>query len=65
MLKMITKTPVTPSSLFVKEICAKVDYDYLDRGGFGYIFKGELGGTVVALKLLYKTRHNNASHMRF
>jgi len=65
MLKMITKTPVTPSSLFVKEISAKVDYDYLDRGGFGYIFKGELGKTTVALKLLYKTRHNNASHMRF
>ncbi|KAF8328471.1 kinase-like domain-containing protein [Amanita rubescens] len=59
MLKMITKTPLTPSTLFVKGISAKVDYDYLDRGGFGFVFKSELGGTAVALKLLYKTRHNN------
>ena len=62
MLKMITKTPVTPSSLFVKGIDAKVDYDYVGRGGFGFVFKGELKGAAVALKLLYKTRHNDASH---
>ena len=61
MLKMITKTPVTPSSLFVKGIDAKVDYDYVGRGGFGFVFKGELNGAGVALKLLYKTRHNDAS----
>ncbi|KAF8321905.1 kinase-like domain-containing protein [Amanita rubescens] len=59
MLKMITKTPVTPSSLFVKGINAKVDYDYVGRGGFGFIFKGELKGAAVALKLLYKTRHDD------
>ena len=60
MLKMITKTPVTPSSLFVKGIAAKVDYDYVGRGGFGFVFKGELKGAAVALKLLYKTRHHDA-----
>ncbi|KAF8351860.1 kinase-like domain-containing protein [Amanita rubescens] len=59
MLKMIIKTPVIPSSLFVKGINAKVDYDYVGRGGFGFVFKGELGGAAVALKLLYKTRHND------
>jgi len=59
MLKMTTKTPITPSSLFVKGVSAKVDHDYLDRGGFGFVFKGELGGATVALKWLYKTRHDN------
>ena len=62
MLKIITTMPVTPSSLFVKGINSKVDYDYIGRGGFGHVLKGELEGTSVALKLLYKTRHNNASH---
>ncbi|KAF8335275.1 kinase-like domain-containing protein [Amanita rubescens] len=60
---MIIKTPVIPSSLFVKGINAKVDYDYVGRGGFGFVFKGELGGAAVALKLLYKTRHNDATLM--
>ena len=60
-LKMIKKTPVTPSSLFVEGIDAKVDYDFVGRGGFGFVFKGELKGANVALKLLYKTRHNDAS----
>ncbi|KAF8330113.1 kinase-like domain-containing protein [Amanita rubescens] len=59
MLKMVTKTPVTPSSLFVKGIDAKVDYDYIGRGGFGFVFKGELRGAAVALKQLYKTRRHD------
>ena len=63
MLKIITTMPVTPSSLFVKGINSKVDYDYIGRGGFGHVLKGELEGSSVALKLLYKTRHNNASHI--
>ena len=61
MLKMVTRTPVTPSSLFIKGIDAKVDYDYISRGGFGFVFKGELRGAAVALKLLYKTRRHDAS----
>ena len=61
MLKMITKTPVTPSSLFVKGINAKIDHNCIGRGGFGVVFKGQLKGAAVALKLLHKTRHNDAS----
>ena len=65
MLKIITKMPgpVTPSTLFVKGINAKVDYNYVSQGGFGFVFKGELKGASVALKSLYKVRHNNASHV--
>jgi hypothetical protein len=61
MLKLITKMPVMPSSLFVKGLNAKVNYDFIGRGGFGFVFKGELEGTPVALKLIYKTRHDDAS----
>ena len=62
MLKMITTMPVMPSSLFVQGVNARVGLDYIGRGGFGHVLKGELEGTSVALKVLYKTRHNNASH---
>ena len=58
---MIAKMPVMPSSLFVKGINAKVNYDFIGRGGFGFVFKGELEGTPVALKLIYKTRHDDVS----
>ena len=61
MLKTLTKIPVMPSSLFVKGINTKVNYDFIGRGGFGFVFKGELEGKPVALKLIYKTRHDDAS----
>ena len=62
MLKIITKMPVIPSSLFVTGVNSRVDHNYIGRGGFGFVFKGELEGTSVALKSLHKTRHDNASH---
>lgn len=58
MFKVMTKTPVMPRSLFVTEVKVKVDRDYIAGGGFGLVFKGELLGKFVALKVLYKT-HNN------
>ena len=33
--------------------------DYIGRGGYGNVFKGEFQGTVVALKVLYKNDANN------
>ena len=33
--------------------------DYIGRGGYGNVFKGELCGAVVALKVLYKNDANN------
>ena len=58
MLKAITKTPVMPRSLFVTGVKVKVDRDYIASGGFGLVFKGELEGRFVALKVLYKAQNN-------
>jgi hypothetical protein len=65
MLKITKETPIMPSSLFVKGINAKFDHDFICRGGFGFVFRGELEGTPVALKLLYKTRRDDASRPPF
>ncbi|KAF8339321.1 kinase-like domain-containing protein [Amanita rubescens] len=41
-------------SLFLTGVTVQDNFDYNGYGGFGVVIKGELGGTVVALKLLYK-----------
>ena len=61
MLKIIKKTPVLPESLNVTGIRIPAQH-YIGRGGFGQVFKGELRGEVVALKLLYKTDNNFVSY---
>ncbi|KAF8339454.1 hypothetical protein F5887DRAFT_1284425 [Amanita rubescens] len=38
--------------------------DYIGRGGYGNVFKGEFRGTVVALKVLYKNDANNIAFCR-
>ena len=60
MLKVITKMPVLPESLNVTGIRIPAQH-YIGRGGFGQVFKGELRGEVVALKLLYKADNNIVS----
>ncbi|KAF8336178.1 kinase-like domain-containing protein, partial [Amanita rubescens] len=55
MLKIITRIPVIPPSLIVTGVNMPEKRDYIGSGGFGRIFKGELEGAVVALKVLYKS----------
>ncbi len=60
LLKVASTMPVIPRSLFIKGVTMKVGPDYISRGGFGLVVKGELGGALVALKFLYKNvRHNS------
>lgn len=61
MLKMIKMVPVMPSSLFVEGVNANVHCYPIGSGGFGLVFKAELEGNPVALKLLHKPHHNDAS----
>ena len=61
MLKVIKKMPVLPESLNVTEIRIPAQHDYIGHGGFGHVFKGELRGDIVALKLLYKADNNIVS----
>ena len=58
MLKVATRTPAIPWSLIVTGVSIQSDPSLIGSGGFGNVFKGELGGAPVALKVLYKT-HNN------
>lgn len=64
MLKVVTKAPVIPELLVVTGITMPAEHDYIARGGFGHVFKGELRGNNVALKVLYYKADNNVvSHI--
>lgn len=62
MIKVIAKTPVIPTSLIVVGVSMPAERDYIGGGGFGHVYKGELGGTAVALKVLYKANNSVVSH---
>ncbi len=47
-----------PRSLVVTEVKVPAKRDYIGRGGFGSVFKGELHEKIVALKVLYRTGDN-------
>jgi len=57
MLKVASKMHIIPKSLFIKGVTMKANP--IGRGGFGYVFKGELGGALVALKYLHKNAPHN------
>ncbi|KAF8347350.1 kinase-like domain-containing protein [Amanita rubescens] len=54
MLKVVSKTPVIPPSLIVTGIKIPAERDYVGDGCFGQVFKGNLHGAVVALKVLHE-----------
>ncbi len=55
MFKIISTNPVIPPSLIMAEVKVPAKRDYIGHGGFGDVFKGEIRGEIVALKVLYKT----------
>jgi hypothetical protein len=55
MFKVTSKIPVVPPSLILTGVLLPAERDYVGTGGFGRVFKGELRGEVVALKVLYKS----------
>jgi hypothetical protein len=64
MFKIITKTPVIPCSLIVTGVNKPAEQDYIGGGGFGRVYKSELNGEAVALKVLYKSDNNAVSPTR-
>jgi hypothetical protein len=55
MLNIIAKTRAMPRSLFLMGVRVKTVRDY-SSGSFGLVFKGELQGRAVALKVLYEDK---------
>ena len=37
----------------------KTENQQVGRGGFAFVLKGEMKGSLVALKILYKVQHDN------
>lgn len=64
MFKLISKTDVIPSSLFITNV--KTDFSIIGAvgiGGYGRVFRGEHEGRTVALKILDKARKNVGAHL--
>lgn len=61
MFKIITKTSIIPRSLIATGVSKPAEQDYIGGGGFGRVYKSELKGEAVALKVLYKSDDNAVS----
>lgn len=61
MLSIMTRTSVMPKSLFVTEVGLLTNRALIDVGRFGLVFKTELRGNLVALKVLHRTYNNTVS----
>ena len=61
MLNIIAKAPVLPRSLLVMGVGVITDRDLIDVGRFGLVFKAELHGKLVALKVLHRAYNNTVS----
>lgn len=55
----LSRNDVLPRTLFIDNV--KTNHDKIDEGGFGKVFQGEYNGRMVALKTLYKPRHDGVS----
>ncbi len=59
MFTVISKIPVIPLSLIVTGVSSPAVREYLAAGGFGLVFKGEHRGSIVALKVLYRSGNSD------
>ena len=62
--KIISKTTVVPRSFSVQGVEATADRDLVGVGRFGLVFKAELRGNAVALKVLHRAPLNIVSCYR-
>jgi len=58
MFNIISETPVMPRSLTITGVSMPAERNYIGNGGYGRVYKGDLHGAVVALKVLYKSDSN-------
>jgi hypothetical protein len=61
MLNIIAKTPVMPRSLLVMGVWPLMEQNLVHVGRFGLIFKTNLRGKLVAVKVLHRAYNNTAS----
>ncbi|KAF8339465.1 kinase-like domain-containing protein [Amanita rubescens] len=64
MFKIVSETPVMPYSLIVTGVSMPAERDYIGGGGYGRVYKGDLHGAVVALKILYRSDNNTQAFCR-
>lgn len=62
MMKIISTIPVIPPSLIVTRVRIPIERDRIGIGAFGWVFKGELQGSTIALKVLAKPDIEVLSH---
>ena len=59
MFKVFSKIPVVPLSMTVTGVSIPAVREYIGAGAFGLVFKGELRGSAVALKVLYRSGNSD------
>ncbi|KAF8339478.1 kinase-like domain-containing protein, partial [Amanita rubescens] len=58
MTKVVMNARVMPKSLFLTGVTVSIDRENADNGESGPVFKGELRGAPIALRVVHKTRND-------
>jgi hypothetical protein len=57
----LSEKDILPKSLFITDVTT--DSTFIGMGGFGNVSKGSHGGQLVALKVIYRTSHQEVSEL--